>query len=104
MERFLVRNGSDSEDEETPPSGQYHLTPRQCITVYMCGVRPKDLKRVHSSQEEGSSYVRTYLQHKEKFANDHNGTDKICPGTQRHYWSNKETVSTFPFQKKKLQL
>eukprot|EP00889_Picochlorum_renovo_P006305 jgi/Picre1/33335/NNA_008659.t1 len=80
MERFLVRNGSDSEDEETPPSGQYHLTPRQCITVYMCGVRPKDLKRVHSSQEEGSSYVRTYLQHKEKFANDHNGTDKICPG------------------------
>jgi len=80
MERFLVKDPSEKEDEQAPPPNAYQLTPRQRIAVYMCGIRPAEVKTTHASAEQGSAYVRQCMQTRDSFAAKYKNTEKICPG------------------------
>lgn len=80
MQKYLVDDDSDSEDER-PSDAQCQLTPRQRIAVYMCGVRPKDVKIYHSSPEQASQYVKTCMRQRDRFAMQQDNNDRICPGT-----------------------
>lgn len=80
MERFLVKDPFDKEDEQKPPPDAYHLTPRQRIAVYMCGLRPAEVKTTHASAEQGSAYVRQCMHTRDSFAAKYKNTEKICPG------------------------